>query len=165
MGKGRSVAVSGACLTVAADPGVGGSGLVFDLSSETLERTWLGRLRPGSKVNLERAMRLSDRLDGHLVAGHVDGVGRIAKIEDSRDGGRLIVFEVERELEKYIVDKGSIAIDGISLTVVGPRGRSFRVAVIPETLRKTTLGSARVGDPVNVEVDLVAKWIEKLAAG
>lgn len=171
---GQSIAVSGACLTVVevrapdggapAPFGTPGADLVFDLSSETLERTWLGALAPDRRVNLERALRIGDRLDGHMVAGHVDGRGRIAAITDSGDGGWTMTFEVEPELERFLVDKGSVTLDGVSLTVVRPRGPAFAVAVIPATLAKTTLGRSRVGDPVNVEVDLVAKWIERLAA-
>jgi len=186
---GQSVSVSGACLTVAwladrqsgdrlpspgpgkspsadprANPGANaGADMVFDLSSETLGRTWLGSLEPGRRVNLERAMRLSDRLDGHLVTGHVDGRGRILAIEDSRDGGRRITLDLEPPLERYLIDKGSIAIDGIGLTVVSPRGGRFDIAAIPVTLEKTTLGNAKPGDLVNVEADLIAKWIERLA--
>jgi riboflavin synthase len=169
---GESIAVAGCCLTVAgcADPASGrpvapgtpGADLVFDLSSETLERTWFGELRPGVRLNLERSLRLGDRLGGHLVSGHVDGQGRIAAIDDAGDGGRSFTFELDPGLERYVIDKGSITLDGISLTVVEPRGRRFRVAVIPATLEATNLGSARVGQPVNVEVDLVGKWIEKL---
>ena len=160
LGRGASVAVSGACLTA-----VGGAAreLAFDVSSETLARTWFGALEPGRQVNLERALRLGDRLDGHLVAGHVDGRGRIVAVEDPGDGGRTFRFEVEPELERYLVDKGSVTLDGISLTVVAPQGPRFAVAVIPETLARTSLGVARVGDAVNVEADLVAKWIERLA--
>ncbi len=153
--RGRSVAVSGACLTTVTGPG---RELVFDLSEETLARTWFGRLKSGSEVNLERAMRLSDRLDGHLVSGHVDGKGKVVGIE-----GETYTFEVESGLERYLVDKGSVAVDGVSLTVVGPRKRRFSVAVIPETKRKTTLGRARKGDFVNIECDLLAKWVERLS--
>jgi riboflavin synthase len=113
-------------------------------------------------VNLERAMLLSDRLDGHLVSGHVDGRGSLAAIEDSGDGGRRITIEVEPGLERYLVEKGSIAVDGISLTVVDPRARRFDVAVIPITLEKTTLGRAESGAVVNLEADLIGKWIERL---
>ncbi|HEV8111534.1 MAG TPA: riboflavin synthase [Planctomycetota bacterium] len=156
---GQSVCVSGACLSVAeATP----EDLVFDLSDETLQRTWFADLRPGVRVNLERAMLLSDRLDGHLVSGHVDGRGRLAAIEDSGDGGRRITIEVEPGLERYLVEKGSIAVDGISLTVVDPRARRFDVAVIPITLEKTTLGRTESGAVVNLEADLIGKWIERL---
>jgi len=158
--RGDSVCVSGACLSVAEDPS--GADLVFDLSEETLARTWFRSLRPGTEVNLERSMRLSDRLDGHLVSGHVDGGGRCAEVADSNDGGRRLTIEVDPSLERYLVDKGSVALDGVSLTVVRPRGRVFDVALIPITLEKTTLGSAAPGVPVNVEADLIAKWVERL---
>src|SRR5262245_7797833 len=105
--RGRSISVSGVCLTVASAPG---GNLVFDLSAETIARTWFAAVRAGAHVNLERAMKLSDRLDGHLVTGHVDGRGRIVRIDDSRDGGRMFTFEVEKGLEKYLVDKGSVAV-------------------------------------------------------
>ncbi len=160
--RGDSVAVSGCCLTVV-EPEAGPE-LRFDLSSETLARTWLERLRPGvDVVNLERAMRLSDRVGGHLVAGHVDGVGRLVASHDPGDGGRVLRFEVPAGLERYLIEKGSIALDGVSLTVVGPVGREFDVALIPETLARTSLGRAKVGDPVHVEADLIGKWIERLA--
>jgi len=156
---GDSVCVSGACLTVVDAPG---EDLEFDLSAETLARTWLGSLEPGGEVNLERAMRLSDRLDGHLVTGHVDGRGRIAAVGDPGDGGRTISIEVDPGLERYLVDKGSIAVDGVSLTVVSPRGRTFDVALIPVTLEKTTLGRTIPGRAVNLEADAIGKWIERL---
>ncbi|MCY2958719.1 MAG: riboflavin synthase [Planctomycetota bacterium] len=166
---GASVAVSGACLTMVgtADPATGaplpearpGADLLFDLSSETLARTWFARARPGRLLNLERALLLSDRLDGHLVAGHVDGLGRILAIVDTQDGGRRIRFEVDPRLSVYLVDKGSVTLDGISLTVVDPVGPRFDVAVIPQTLAWTSLGEARVGDEVHVEGDLVGKWV------
>jgi len=169
---GESIAVSGACLTVAAlEPGPaarGGSGgagrpdMAFDLSAETLDRTWFGELAPGRAVNLERSLRLGDRLGGHLVSGHVDGLGSIVAIEESGDGGRWFTFEVAEGLERYLVDKGSVTLDGISLTVVEPEGRRFRVAVIPVTLELTSLGAAEVGQRVHVEADLVGKWIETL---
>lgn len=165
---GQSIAVSGVCLTVAGLEEVPGSprpDLAFDLSRETLDRTWFGALRPGRPVNLERALRLGDRLDGHMVSGHVDGVGRIAAIADVGDGGREFTFEVAEELARFLVDKGSVTLDGISLTVVGPADGRFRVAVIPMTLAVTCLGAAEVGWPVNVEADLVGKWIERLLPG
>jgi riboflavin synthase len=151
--------VSGACLTVAEAPG---EDLAFDLSAETLARTWLGALEAGGEVNLERAMRLSDRLDGHLVSGHVDGRGRISDVRDAGDGGRTVAIEVEPGFERYLVDKGSVAVDGVSLTVVSPRGRTFDVALIPVTLEKTTLGRAEPGRAVNLEADAIGKWVERL---
>lgn len=156
---GDSVCVSGVCLTVVAEAS---TDLEFDLSAETLARTCLGELGTGSEVNLERAMRLSDRLDGHLVTGHVDGRGRVLAASDSGDGGRRISIEVDPGLERYLVDKGSIAVDGVSLTVVAPRGRTFEVAVIPVTLEKTTLGRAEPGRAVNLEADAIGKWVERL---
>jgi riboflavin synthase len=157
---GESLCVSGCCLSVAE---IGPGAFGFDLSSETLARTWFRAAAPGRLVNLERPLRVSDRLGGHLVSGHVDGIGRIAAIEDTRDGGRRFVFEVPVGLERYLIEKGSVCLDGISLTVVAPRGLRFDVAVIPETLARTSFGSAREGAPVHVEADLVGKWIERLA--
>jgi riboflavin synthase len=157
--RGESIAVSGCCLTVAA---VRAGRTIYDLSRETLERTRFAALARGVAVNVERSVRLADRLGGHLVAGHVDAVGEIAAIEDSRDGGRLFTFAVPRGFGRWLIEKGSVSVDGVSLTVVAPRGRRFQVAVIPETLRKTTLGAARVGEPVNLEGDLIGKWVAKL---
>jgi riboflavin synthase len=157
---GESLSVSGCCLSIAL---LDERGLAFDLSAETLALTWFGRVPPGKLVNLERPLRLADRLGGHLVSGHVDGVGRIGAVLDSRDGGKRFAFEVPAGLERYLIEKGSVCLDGISLTVVGPRGPRFEVAVIPETLARTSLGSAREGEPVHVEADLVGKWIEHLA--
>jgi riboflavin synthase len=158
--RGESIAVSGCCLSVA---GLGPRGkTAYDLSAETLELTHLGRLAPGAHVNIERSVRLADRLGGHLVSGHVDALGRIAALEDSGDGGRLFTFEVPRGFERWLVAKGSVTIDGISLTVVAPRARRFRVAVIPETLARTTLGHAHIGAPVHLEADLIGKWVERL---
>lgn len=160
--RGESLAVSGCCLSVVE---IAPSGAVeFDLSAETIERTWFGELEPGRVVNVERALRLGDRLGGHLVSGHVDGMGRIAAIEDSGDGGRLFAFEVEGGFERYLVEKGSVCVDGISLTVVRPEATRFEVAVIPETLERTSLGPASVGDRVHLEADMIGKWIEKLLA-
>jgi riboflavin synthase len=169
--RGESIAVCGTCLTVAdllSEQGKGaadrtpGARMSFDLSAETLERTWLGEARPGRLLNLERALQFSDRLGGHLVAGHVDGVGEIAAIAESGDGGRVFTFEVPPELERFLADKGSITLDGVSLTVIEPRGRRFDVALIAHTLSATSLGSARVGQRVDVEVDLIGKWVDRL---
>lgn len=156
---GASISVSGACLSVVEDQG---GRLVFDLSAETLARTRLGTLRVGDALNLERAMLVSSRLDGHMVSGHVDAVGVITALTDSGDGGRWLEVEVPAELERYLVDKGSITVDGISLTLVRPEGRRFSVALIPLTLEHTNLGRARAGQAVNLEADLVAKWIDRL---
>lgn len=158
--RGESVAVSGCCLTVAAT-GRGGR-TSYDLSRETLACTWFAELVSGRRVNIERAARLADRLGGHLVSGHVDALGEIARVEDSRDGGRLVTFEVARGFERWLLAKGSVAIDGVSLTVVAPRSRRFRVALIPETLARTTLGSARPGTRVHLEGDWIGKWVAHL---
>lgn len=158
---GQSIAVSGVCLTVARF--VEGGEIEFELSKETLDRTWFGDLAPGRRVNLERAMQIGDRLDGHLVAGHVDGGGAIAGIEDAGDGGRVFTFQVDPGLERYLIEKGSVTLDGISLTVVEPREGRFDVAVIPKTLEWTSLGTAEVGQRVNVEADMIGKWVERLS--
>lgn len=157
---GQSVAVAGACLTVSEVLPAGA--MAFELSAETLERTWFADLVPGERVNLERALRLGDRLDGHLVSGHVDGLGRVTEVEDVGDGGRVLGFEVGRDLERYLIEKGSVTLDGVSLTVVEPAGGRFRVAMIPVTLERTSFGTAEVGERVNVEVDMIGKWIEAL---
>lgn len=158
---GESIAVNGACLTVSAREGALAR---FDLSAETLRRTRLGSVEVGRRLNLERAIRLSDRLGGHLVSGHVDGLGRLVGRRPAGDGETLS-FELPGELARYLIDKGSIALDGASLTVVEPRGPRFDVWVVPHTLRETNLGDLRVGDAVHVEVDVVGKWIEKLLPG
>jgi riboflavin synthase len=161
---GSSVAVSGVCLTVVAsaspDEEVEGS-LAFDLSTETLARTSLGGLRPGDPVNLERPVTLLTRLGGHLVQGHVDGVGRVVELQDV-EGGRDLEIELATDLSRYVVEKGSIAVDGVSLTVTGSKDGRLGVAIVPHTLAVTTLGIARVGDPVNLEVDVMAKYVEGL---
>jgi riboflavin synthase len=158
--RGESIAVSGCCLTVSSLGRGGRTG--YDLSRETLARTWLGRIAPGRFVNVERAVRAHDRIGGHLVSGHVDAVGRVARLEDSADGGRLVTFEVPRAFARWLLEKGSVTVDGVSLTIVAPRARRFQVALVPETLRKTTLGLARAGAPVHLEADLLGKWVERL---
>ena len=170
--EGESVAVSGCCLSVAGllDPRTGepvpggtpGATMLFDLSAETLDRTWFGRAGEGRRVNLERALRVGDRLGGHLVSGHVDGVGRVVSVEDDGAGGRWIGFEAPPPVARYLIEKGSVTVDGVSLTVVEPRDGRFRVATIPVTLEVTTLGEAGVGTPVHLEADQVGKWIERL---
>lgn len=162
---GASVAVNGVCLTVVDRKGEGeGSVLTFELSPETLARTALGSLRPGDHVNLERPVTLVSRLGGHLVQGHVDGVGEIETMEDSPPG-RSIWVKLPDGLARYVVEKGSIAIDGVSLTVTDVRDGVFGVALVPYTLEATNLGRARPGDRVNVEVDVVAKYVEGFLKG
>lgn len=155
---GESIAVNGCCLTLV---GYTEPGLRFDLSEETWRRTALSKLQVGDAVNLERAMRVEDRFGGHIVQGHVDGVGKIISIERT---GNSLVFRFEVPQQQYLIDKGSIAIEGISLTVVEPQGREFSVWVIPQTADNTTLGSAKVGDSVNIEYDVLARYLEKLVS-
>lgn len=152
---GDSVAVNGACLTVAA---LLDNGFVVQVSAETYAKTALGNLKPGHAVNLERAMPADGRFGGHMVLGHVDGVG---KVEAIRDQGAFALwrFRAPESVAKYLVPKGSVTIDGISLTVVDPVGDAFEVALIPSTLEKTTLSTRGPGDPVNMEADMVAKHI------
>jgi riboflavin synthase alpha subunit len=152
---GESVAISGVCLTVvAARPGR----LAFDLAEETLRVTTLGGLSPGDPVNLERPLRLDDRLGGHLVLGHVDGVGEVAAVEPEGEGARLHV-SVPARLRPLLIPKGSVAIDGVSLTVATLDDESFGVALIPHTLAVTTLGRRRRGDSVNLEMDVIGKYV------
>ena len=171
---GESVAVSGACLSVAEilssdgepqEVGGRGSRLAFDLTAETMERTWFGELAAGSVVNLERSLKIGDRLDGHLVSGHVDAVGEIVQISESGDGGRRFRFKVPAEFDRWLVDKGSVCIDGTSLTVCDPSDAHFDVAVIPITLEITNLGTAEVGQRVNLEADAIGKWVARLFPG
>lgn len=154
---GESVAVNGACLTVVAHDA---ENCTFQLGPETLHRTNLGTLRPGDRVNLERALRLSDRLGGHLVQGHVDGVGRIAERRTEGDW-ETVWFHCAPELAAQMVSKGSVTVDGVSLTVVDVEAERFSVALIPHTLAHTTLGFKRSGDAVNLETDLLAKYVWK----
>ena len=157
---GESIAVNGVCLTaVALEPG----GFVADLSAETLARTTLGRLAPGAAVNLERPVPVTGRLGGHIVQGHVDGVGRVVALRDAVEGRRLEIAPPP-DLARYIVDKGSIAVDGVSLTVAGMTGGRFGVALVPHTCAVTTLGSLEPGADVNLEVDILAKYVERLAS-
>ena len=158
LANGDSVAVNGVCLTAV---GFDRKSFSADLSSETLARSSLGELAAGDPVNLELPLRPSDRLGGHIVQGHVDGVGRVRSI--TQDGvGREIRFDAPASLLRYVVEKGSIAVDGVSLTAVSVDDESFTVSLIPETLERTTLGQAIKGRPVNLEVDVIAKHVEKL---
>jgi riboflavin synthase len=156
---GDSIAVNGCCVTVV-ELGDGWWGA--DAVIETLERTALGALHAGEPVNLERPLRPADRLGGHLVQGHVDAVGRIAARTPLPDGSSRFTFSAPPEVLRYVVEKGSIAVDGISLTVAAVDDETFEVAVIPHTLAVTTLGHKDTGDVVNLEVDLVAKYVERL---
>jgi len=151
--RGESVCVSGVCLTALS----GGRELVADLSPETLRRSSLGRLAPGARVNLERALRWGDRLSGHFVMGHVDGISRIRRVARSGNSWTF-AFSTPQGLSRYVVTKGSVALDGISLTVAARKGRTFEVAIIPETFRRTTLGRGKPGDTVNFEVDVFARY-------
>jgi riboflavin synthase len=162
---GSSMSVNGVCLTVVERaPEDGAAVLSFDLSPETLDRSSLGRLSPGDGVNLERPVTLVTRLGGHIVQGHVDGLGDVHAIEDSPPG-RTMTIDMPESLRRYVVEKGSIAVDGVSLTVATVEDGMFRVALVPYTLAATTFGEARVGDPVNLEVDVVAKYVEGLLKG
>ncbi len=159
--EGESIAVNGVCLTAY---GIKGRRFTADVSPESLSRTILGQIAVGDTLNLERALRLSDRLGGHLVSGHVDCFATVSKITPLGDF-TIFEFDIPPEYEKYIVEKGSIAINGISLTVNGCRKGKFDVSIIPHTLQMTTLGSLGVGCKVNIEVDIIGKYVEKLLAG
>lgn len=162
--RGDSYAVSGVCLTVTGWAAVDRQvRLDFDVIAETLDRSSLGALTPGDPVNLERPVRLSDRLGGHLVQGHVDGVGVIVDRKSDR-GGEIIRVTLPATVSRYVVEKGSITVDGVSLTVVEAGNEVFSIGLIPETLARTTLGSKQPGAPVNLEVDILAKYTERLLA-
>jgi riboflavin synthase len=154
---GDSVAVNGTCLTVTA---ASGDEVHFDAVAETLAKTSLGDLVVGSRVNLERAMRAGGRFDGHIVQGHVDGVGRVRELARHGDDVRLFV-ECGSEISQFLVPKGSVAVDGVSLTVVGARDDGFDVALIPLTLEHTTLGGRGPGDRVNLEADVLGKYVKQ----
>ena len=159
--RGDSVAVNGVCLTTTRS---GRRRFSTQAMEETLARSTLGTLRRGSSVNLELAARLSDRLGGHLVQGHVDGVARVTRIEEE-DGAKRVWLSVSEDLLRYMVAKGSVTLDGVSLTIVEVGRTSFQVALIPHTLGATTLGDISVDKTVNVEVDVVAKYVERLLGG
>lgn len=155
---GASLAVNGTCLTVVDRTA---DGVTFDLSEETLSRTGLGSLAPGDPVNLERPVTLAARLGGHLVQGHVDGVGTVAALE-RRDDGATLRIDVPPPLLRYCVEKGSLTVDGISLTIAALHDDGVSIALIPHTLAATTLGVVVPGDRVNLEVDMIAKYVERL---
>jgi riboflavin synthase len=157
---GDSVAVNGVCLTVT---GAEGATLAFDAVPETLRRTSLARLREGADVNLEPALRAGEPLGGHIVQGHVDGVGRVQSVEAEGEGLRVFV-EAPPELLRYLVEKGSVAVEGVSLTVAELADDAFAIALIPHTLAETTLADLAPGREVNLEVDVLAKYVERLVA-
>lgn len=155
---GESIAVNGVCLTVVA---FDAQSFAADASTETLALTTLGQLREGQPLNLERALQAQDRLGGHLVSGHVDGVGRVLDVHEDARAQRWR-FSLPRALAKYVAKKGSVCVDGVSLTVNGVDAESFDVALIPHTVSHTAFAETRVGDPVNLEIDLVARYVERL---
>ena len=157
---GASIACDGACLTATEIAPAGSSGCVFkvDVSNETLSRTTLGAWQPGQRINLERALRAGDELGGHIVAGHVDGVGRIVDMQPDGNSRRLAI-EAPVELARYIAPKGSVALDGISLTVNAVEKNSFGINIVPHTLTHTTLGAKKPGDRVNLEADVFARYV------
>ena len=158
---GDSISVNGCCLTVTA---LSDTGFTTELMGETLGRTSLGALRPGDQVNLERALRVDDRLGGHLVQGHVDGVGTVEALTD-RGAWAVMTVTLPEPLRRYVVDKGSITVEGTSLTVMEVHDSAFSVGLIPHTMAATTLGRRVPGDPVNLEVDVVAKYVERMLRG
>lgn len=158
---GDSVSLGGACHTAVE---VHDRAFTVESVEETLKRTTMGGLQVGSPVNLERSVRLSDRLDGHLVQGHVDGVGAVVDRRDVGDNSDFVI-EMPDELSRYVAEKGSVAVDGISLTVVNVSENRFSVTIIPHTLKVTTMGRRQVGDAVNLEVDIVARYLERLIGG
>ena len=158
MSVGGSISVSGVCLTATS---VDGSVIAVEVVPETLSRTTLGDIEPGDRINLERPMAADGLFDGHLVQGHVDGLGTVTAVE-TEEGGTVLSVRAPESLQPYLVEKGSIAIDGVSLTVTGVEGPVFTVALIPTTLEVTTIGLRKSGDGVNLEVDIIAKYVEKM---
>jgi riboflavin synthase len=158
---GDSIAVNGACLTVVK---IGGRRFEADLSSETLAASTFGKAKSGDRVNLERAMRLSDRIDGHLVSGHIDGIGIIKKRE-KHENALMLTLEVPDALSRYMIHKGSVAVDGISLTINACGSKRFSVQIIPHTAGMTTIGMKQNGDPVNIETDMIGKYVESFVRG
>lgn len=152
---GESIAINGCCLTLVALE----ENLCFDISEETLQRTSFQSLAPGRSVNMERAMKAGERFGGHIVQGHVDGVGQVESLTELPNSWR---FEFTVPHPRYLIDKGSVTVEGVSLTVVEPKGNRFSVAVIPHTFRHTTLGLLQPGQMVNLEYDLIAKYVERL---
>lgn len=160
MKVGDSINTDGVCLTVTE---FSAGNFTVDVMPETMQRSTIGNLKPGSIVNLERALRLSDRLGGHIVSGHTDGTGRIGLIRKDENAFRITI-QAEEPILRYVVEKGSVAIDGISLTVVSADHRSFEVSVIPFTQAETSVVDKKAGDKVNIECDIIGKYVEKLAS-
>ncbi|MCP3887508.1 MAG: riboflavin synthase [Desulfobulbaceae bacterium] len=158
--EGESIAINGVCLTAY---NIRGGSFTADVSPETLSRTKLGMLGPGEKVNLERALRLSDRLGGHLVSGHVDCMATVSAMKEIGNY-TIFSFTLPKEHSRYIIEKGSVTIDGVSLTVNSCGDGTFSVSIIPHTLKITTLGILKVGNKVNIEVDIIGKYVERLLA-
>jgi riboflavin synthase len=158
---GDSISVSGACLTVVM---IDDKRFKVDVSPETLSKTTFGSARIGERVNLERSLRLSDRIDGHLVSGHIDGMGTVA-LKQRNGNATVITFQVPESISHYIIKKGSVAVDGISLTVNNCGINSFEVSIIPHTAKLTTIGFKKVGDLVNIETDMIGKYVERFIAG
>jgi len=155
---GESIAINGVCLTVKE---ISGTLVGFDVSSETLKKTTLGKLRNAERVNIERALKVGDRLGGHFVTGHIDGTGTIKEKKQSADQCTMS-FSVGKKFTNMMIEKGSVAIDGISLTIVDVVDGAFSVALIPFTLASTTLGFKKIGDQVNIEIDMLGKWVKKI---
>jgi riboflavin synthase len=158
---GDSIAVNGACLTVVK---ISGTRFSADVSAETLEITTFNNARIGDQVNLERALRLSERIDGHLVSGHVDGTA-VIRSKKNLSNAVIIGFELSSMIARHMIQKGSVAVDGISLTINSCGQNSFEVAIIPHTARMTTIHSKRIGDKVNIETDMIGKYVEKYVSG
>ncbi len=159
--KGDSIAVNGICLTVTE---LGGNWFTADVMPETMRKTGLEKLKPGKKVNLERALRLADRLGGHIVSGHIDGTGIITELK-KEDNAVLITITAPEQIMKYIIQKGSVALDGTSLTIAELSTNTFTVSLIPLTRGFTILGSKSIGDRVNIECDIIGKYVEKMLKG
>ncbi len=156
--SGDSIAINGACLTVTH---IKGSEVSFDVSTETLSKTTIGELKTSDRVNVESSLRIGDKLGGHFVTGHVDGVGAINR-KESETGQCTMWFSVSKELANMMIKKGSVAVDGISLTIVELEEKSFSVALIPYTLEETSLGFKKVGQKVNIETDMLGKWVKRI---
>lgn len=161
MRVGDSIAVNGVCLTVTV---FAGRDFTADVMAETLSRTGLGQLKPGVYVNLERSLRLGERMGGHLVSGHIDGTGTITRLE-RHDIAVVITIKAPASITRYLIEKGSVAVDGISLTVVEVNNEQFSVSLIPHTARNTTLGYKQAGHTVNLEADIIGKYVEKFLGG